>query len=94
MNMLSLIGFYGSGAKETAHIMLEHNMMQFMASDAHRLKSYELMEEAIDYSRSLMGEKQFKRIMSHNPMVAIGGKGQIECYPTEYIKKKKKFWQR
>ncbi|SDX99553.1 tyrosine-protein phosphatase [Eubacterium barkeri] len=94
MNMLSLTGYYGHGAKETAHIMLENNMAQFMASDAHRVRSYKLMDEALAIAQDILGARQFKRMMSDNPKVALGGNGRIECAPKAYTKRKKHRWSR
>ncbi|MGL6292707.1 tyrosine-protein phosphatase [Eubacterium aggregans] len=88
MNMLSLTGYYGHGAKETAHIMLENNMAQFMTSDAHRARSYKLMGEALEIAQDVLGPRQFKRMMSDNPKVALGGNGRIECAPKAYTKRK------
>lgn len=84
INMLSLIGFYGSRAQATAQIMLDHNMVQFMASDAHRVKSYEKMEEACDIARSQIGDRKFKEIMTLNPAIVISNKSGINCHPFEY----------
>lgn len=88
-NALSLTGFYGSASKETAEIMLEHNMVQFLASDAHRVKSYELMERALERAEEIVGRKKFEQIMNLNPAIVLSNKGTIECSPVEYSPKKK-----
>lgn len=88
-NALSLTGFYGSGSKETAEIMLEHDMVQFLASDAHRVKSYELMEKALSKAEALIGKKKLGRIMNYNPAMVLSNKDKIHCTPIEYNPKKK-----
>ncbi|MEG0075991.1 MAG: CpsB/CapC family capsule biosynthesis tyrosine phosphatase [Eubacterium sp.] len=89
-NMLSLIGFYGSESKHTAEIMLKNNMVQFMASDAHRLRSYELMEDAIERAIELIGRKKFNKMMTVNPAIVLSNKGNIECNPKTYMPKKER----
>ncbi|MEG0509637.1 MAG: CpsB/CapC family capsule biosynthesis tyrosine phosphatase, partial [Eubacterium sp.] len=88
-NALSLIGFYGSGSKETAEIMLEHDMVQFLASDAHRVKSYELMEKALNKAEEIIGKNKLGQIMNYNPAMVLGNKDKIQCTPIEYNPKKK-----
>jgi len=83
INALSLIGFYGKHAKETAEVLLKHNMVQFMASDAHRVHAYQKMPEALDIALDLIGPKNFRRIMIDNPAVSLGAKGDIVINPLE-----------
>ena len=83
INALSLIGFYGKHAKETAEVLLKHNMVQFMASDAHRVQAYQKMPEALDIALDLIGPKNFRRIMIDNPAVSLGAKGDIVINPLE-----------
>lgn len=84
VNALSLIGFYGKHAKETAKILLKRNMVQFMASDAHRVQAYEKMPEALDMALELVGAKNFQRIMMINPAISLGARGEIITNPIEY----------
>jgi protein-tyrosine phosphatase len=90
MNALSLVGYYGHHAQDTAKILLERNMVQFMASDAHSLRAYEKMDEALDIAWELLGEDRFNRIMKINPRIAVGGKGQIQVNPEKVTKNMKK----
>lgn len=84
MNALSLVGFYGKYAMKTAEIMLKCNMAQFMASDAHRVRAYEKMPEALDIALDIMGPKRFRRMMINNPAVVLGAVGEIAVNPIEY----------
>ncbi len=90
LNALSLIGFYGTHAKETAEIMLEHDMIQFLSSDAHRTKSYEKMPQALSYAEELVGKKKINELVWTNPMIVLGKKGTINCNPIPYDHKKNK----
>lgn len=90
MNALSLVGYYGHHAQETAKILLERNMVQFMASDAHSLRAYEKMDEALDIAWEILGENRFNRIMKTNPRIAVGGMGQIQADPKNVTKNMKK----
>lgn len=64
-------------------------MVQFLASDAHRVKSYELMERALDRAEEIVGRKKFEQIMNLNPAIVLGNRGTIQCSPIEYSPKKK-----
>ncbi|MDD4507876.1 MAG: capsular biosynthesis protein [Eubacteriaceae bacterium] len=84
VNALSLIGFYGKYAQKTAEIMLDCNMAQFLSSDAHMTKAYELMPKALDRALEIVGPRVLKRLMLTNPTIALGAKGNIVVNPTEY----------
>lgn len=67
VNILSLIGGYGGKSKATAEILLTHNMVHFLSSDAHRVKSYEKFEEAKEAAIDLIGEKKVMKLLDENP---------------------------
>lgn len=67
MNILSLIGFYGKDAQATAEILLTHNMVHFLASDAHVTKAYDKFDGALEIARSLVGEKKVAKLLDENP---------------------------
>ncbi|MDO4289354.1 MAG: capsular biosynthesis protein, partial [Eubacterium sp.] len=90
VNALSLIGFYGSRAKETAEIMLSHNMVQFLSSDAHRVKSYELMPRALERAEALIGAKRLKALTWTNPSIVLSGRGTVQTDPQTYASKSEK----
>ncbi len=95
MNALSLTGYYGHHAIDTARIMLERNMVQFMASDAHKLRAYEQMDKALDEAWEILGEKRFNTIMRENPIRVLGNVNYIDVNPKkEKTMKKKSFLSR
>ncbi|WKY46976.1 CpsB/CapC family capsule biosynthesis tyrosine phosphatase [Eubacteriaceae bacterium ES3] len=67
LNLLSLIGFHGDQAQDTAEILLTHQMVHFAASDAHKPRYYESMPKALDMAAELIGEVELDRLMDKNP---------------------------
>ncbi|MGV8905495.1 MAG: tyrosine-protein phosphatase [Acetobacterium sp.] len=67
MNILSLTGHYGTSARECAEILITHNMVHFLASDAHQIKSYEDFGAARKIAVDLIGEKKVDRMLKENP---------------------------
>lgn len=66
-NILSLSGHYGTGARECAEILLTHNMVHFLSSDAHRIKSYEDFGAAREMAIDLIGTEKVDKMLRENP---------------------------
>jgi tyrosine-protein phosphatase YwqE len=47
LNIGSLLGKYGGGAKQTAQRMIDENMIDFISSDLHTIKSIETLRECL-----------------------------------------------
>jgi protein-tyrosine phosphatase len=100
LNLLSLIGHYGSDAKAAAEILLTHNMVHFLASDAHAPKAYERFGLALDEAKKLVGEKRVAQLLEENPKrVLIDEKIETmePCYYEGARKQKKSllgFWKK
>lgn len=95
LNLPSLLGVYGESVKETARILLDHNMIHFVATDAHRPnKRYYNIEEALNILNDLIGESEFSRITVFNPESIISGINIEADEPKLYKPKKglKKFF--
>lgn len=92
LNLLSLIGHYGSDAQATAEILLTHNMVHFLASDAHATKAYERFGVALDEARKLVGEKRVAKLLEENPKRVLVNE-KIEtmepCYYEDVPQRKK-----
>ena len=92
LNLISLIGHYGSDAKATAEILLTHNMVHFMASDAHAPKAYDRFGAALEAAKKLVGEKRVAKLLEENPQRVLVNE-KIEtmepCYYEEVKKQKK-----
>jgi protein-tyrosine phosphatase len=52
LNINSLTGYYGGGAKKIAEQMIEKNMVDFIGSDCHRMDHIQVMKDA-QYERYL-----------------------------------------
>ena len=83
-NYLSLVGYYGSVAQKTLEIMLKHNMVQLLGSDAHQVEGYELYPEAKAAGLKLVGEDKWNELTSINPEKVVLGKGMVEAKPQFY----------
>lgn len=47
LNINSLAGYYGDDSKETAEMLIEKNMIDFLGSDCHKLRHVEVMHETV-----------------------------------------------
>ncbi len=92
LNLLSLTGYYGSDAKATAEILLTHNMVHFLASDAHSTKAYERFGLALDEATKLVGQKRVAKLLEDNPQrVLVDEKiATMEACYYEAAQKRKK----
>lgn len=90
LNLLSLIGFYGEAARDTAEILLTHNMIHFLASDAHRVKTYRNFSPALDEAKALVGKKKIKMLLDENPKRVLVNENIPIPEPTYYQIQKKR----
>lgn len=89
MNIVSLAGLYGTSARETAEIIITHNMVHFLSSDAHRPMSYEAFGQAKEIAVDLIGEEQVAILLSENPARVLLDE-TIEINDPEYYEVSKK----
>lgn len=92
LNLPSLEEKYGRDVKNTAKILLRHNLIHFVSSDAHSSsrRSPEV-SDAIKILKTLVGEGQFRKLTSINASLVLEGKSiEIET-PIEYKSKKSFF---
>lgn len=90
MTAPSVVGVYGKTVEKTAHKMLEHQMVQMLASDAHRLEdrnfylkeAYQWIEERYDHRMVRKFQHTAKKILKGEPIQPKG------YQPIQ----KKKFW--
>ncbi|WP_050739516.1 tyrosine-protein phosphatase [Acetobacterium bakii] len=90
LNILSLTGFYGESAKATAEILLTHNMVHFLVSDAHRVKSYEAFGKAREVAVNLIGEARVATMLVENPKRLLVDALITPTDPSRYENSKKK----
>lgn len=89
-NYLGLIDYYGEPSRKTLEIMLRHNMVQLMGSDAHQVEGYGRYAEAKKAGISLVGEENWQKIMCRNPELLIKNQGGIAVNPKIYSQETKK----
>ncbi|HEY5555485.1 tyrosine-protein phosphatase [Acetobacterium sp.] len=90
MNILSLTGFYGTRAQACAEILLTHNMVHFLASDAHKPKSYEEFAIARERAIDLVGEKKVSQMLKENPGRVLVDEAINISEPKRYEESKKR----
>lgn len=93
MNAGSILGSFGSKIKETSEIMLTHNMVHLVASDAHGLERRRLnLPEAYDELTKVVGETAAKDLVQTNPSRILTGDFHCTEEPQEYRKKRRFFF--
>lgn len=71
-NYLSILDNYGKTARKTLELLLKHNLIHFLGSDAHRSKNvYPKIEEAIIKIKNIIGEENFYKLSEENPRKVI-----------------------
>lgn len=90
LNLSSLVGYYGKKVKETAFKLLDHNMVHFVGSDAHRTKHYEQIGEALDVLKKRVGQGRYQQLVESNAKIILSDGIFYAQKPSE-IKKKSIF---
>lgn len=74
LNLPSILGIYGENVRNTAEILLMHDMIHFVGTDAHKpSKRYYNIGEAIDILNNLIGREKALKITDLNPEEIIKG---------------------
>ncbi len=62
MNVLSLIGYYGSGISDCAKLLIENNLIDFIGSDLHHQRHLEAIKKGMahEYNLYLINNYPFK----------------------------------
>lgn len=93
MNAGSILGRFGTKIQETAQIMLTHNMVQLVASDAHGLERRRLnLPEAHAALVEILGPAHAHELVEINPQGILEGNFQLQRQPEEYRKKRRFFF--
>lgn len=90
INLSSLIGYYGMKVKNTAKILLSHDMIHFVGTDAHHFKTRALrIGSAIEVISRILPKEKANRILFDNPKAVINNE-VIDIYePIKYKRKRK-----
>ncbi|SHF26920.1 tyrosine-protein phosphatase [Alkalibacter saccharofermentans] len=87
MNLLSLTGKYGDQVKKTAKLMLDHNMVHAVATDAHKPQHYHEAIDGLNLLEKQVGSDMFDQLTNYNPGFIINNE---IFYPDSPVKIKKK----
>lgn len=93
MNTGSILGRFGSQIQETAQIMLTHQMIHFVASDAHGAERRRLnLPDAFPALAQVVGSHMATDLVTNNPRAILQGDFRPQAKPLEYKKKKRFFF--
>jgi len=71
---MSVTGEFGHAAKNCADILLRHNCVHFLASDAHRSKTRRpVLSKARAAAALIIGEERARALVCENPSAAVRG---------------------
>lgn len=85
INLPSLNGRYGEKVKETAEILVKHNMIHFVGSDAHSTrKATPDVRDSVKILQSLIGSEKANELLVENPEKLIKNEDINICEPIIY----------
>jgi len=67
----SIVGVYGSNVKKFAKKLIDMNLVQFVASDAHTPEDYEFYRKSYNIVKNWAGEEYCDKIFTYNQNVII-----------------------
>lgn len=71
LDAASLVGVHGSNVKRFAKKLIDMNLVQFVASDAHKPEDYELYKRSYDIVKNWAGKEYSDKIFTYNQSVII-----------------------
>jgi protein-tyrosine phosphatase len=87
----SLLGVFGRSAKQYADLLLEKNMVHFVASDAHDCQHRPpKLDKSYAYVTRKIGRESADRMFREYPQRVIDGD---LIYPEEYVETNRKWFQ-
>lgn len=91
INLPSLEGRYGEASRETGEILLTHNMIHFIGTDAHspRVRSPRI-SKSLAVLRDIVDKETFKEITYSNGQALLEDRLISVAEPIEYVEEKKK----
>lgn len=65
LNTISLTGYYGKGAKQTAEELIDNYCIDFLGSDMHHLRHADALKESLylDRVQTILGQPQVKNVL-------------------------------
>ncbi|HOM02469.1 MAG TPA: phosphoesterase [Acetivibrio sp.] len=71
LDAASIVGIHGLKAKRFAKKLIDLNLVQFVASDAHKPEDYEIYKKSYDIVKNWAGKEYSDKIFTHNQKVII-----------------------
>ncbi|AEV67681.1 tyrosine-protein phosphatase [Acetivibrio clariflavus] len=71
LDAASIVGIHGSNVKKFAKKLIDLNLVQFVASDAHKPEDYEVYKKSYDIVKNWAGKEYSDKIFAHNQEVII-----------------------
>ncbi|MFP5262156.1 MAG: tyrosine-protein phosphatase [Blastocatellia bacterium] len=88
----SVTGQFGKKVQQAAHLMLEHGLIHFIASDCHNTRNrLPGMSEAARAASDIVGQEYARAIAEDNPAAVVEGK-PIPVRPPAALPQKKRRW--
>lgn len=88
LDLPSIIGHHGSKVKNTAEVLLKHDMIHFIGTDAHSSRRRTpKTKEALEILNSTIGKEKLEKILYNNPEAIIKNQDIIIEAPKKYIAK-------
>jgi protein-tyrosine phosphatase len=87
LNVGSILGYYGRGPRETAKILLSHNLIHLIASDMHSISSPSV-SQALPAIEAIIGIAEASRMSNEVPYHVIMGEDFTRADPIPYNPKK------
>lgn len=73
LDLMALVGRYGRASRRAAERMLEEGVYYAACTDAHRPGDVELVAEAIERLRALVGDEETEELLAENPRRILAG---------------------
>ncbi|WP_353095816.1 CpsB/CapC family capsule biosynthesis tyrosine phosphatase [Tissierella praeacuta] len=93
LNLPSLEGKYGEKPKITAEILLKHNMIHFLGTDAHTNRGRSpRVKNALTKLESIISDEDIECLTYKNPKFLLEDKAIDIKTPMKYVAKRHLFW--
>ena len=89
MNIPSLTGRHGKEVKKVAQILMDHDMVHFLATDSHSPRSRS--PRVVEGLRGLLSQEELDLLLRENPLRIVQDR-EIEIVEPRLYKKKKYFF--
>lgn len=90
---MSLTGGFGKEARRVSQLLLEHSMVQVIASDAHNLtRRPPVLSPGLKEAAKIVGEEMAHMLVEANPEGIIKGEDLLFPEPQRPLRRKGLFW--